>query len=233
MPGKHFVTDKKLVLWRRKQWYQRRVRGRNVWIHDSSVWNQDDCFCVKDDSQNMLFERLTASGLGLTIGSIGGSSVRNITFRNIYLPQTYKGIYIKFRADGGNISDVLYENIVMDQPEQWPIWIGPAQQSDSSNLCAAHPCSICWPEIPFSSCNPVTNGRFFNITLRNITINQPSGSAGVIMGSSENPMQNIIFDNVVVKHPPGWPWTPDYYTCEGVARGIAVGGTWPVPKCFK
>jgi hypothetical protein len=36
---------------------------------------------VKDSSSNMLFERLTASGLGLTIGSIGGSTVKNITFR--------------------------------------------------------------------------------------------------------------------------------------------------------
>ena len=62
----------------------------------------------------MLFERLTSSGLGLTIGSIGGSTVRNITFRsrthshdsaslfhslaaltslvfrNVYMPNTFK-----------------------------------------------------------------------------------------------------------------------------------------------
>ena len=69
----------------------------------------------------MLFERLSASGLGLTIGSIGGSNVRNITFRDVVMPQTYKGIYIKFRNGGGNITDVLYENIVMEEPEQWPI----------------------------------------------------------------------------------------------------------------
>jgi hypothetical protein len=68
----------------------------------------DDSFCVKDGSSNMLFERLTSSGLGLTIGSIGGSTVRNITFRSvlssrgcvlshacainrdIYMPDTFK-----------------------------------------------------------------------------------------------------------------------------------------------
>ena len=74
----------------------------------------DDSFCVKDGSSNMLFERLTSSGLGLTIGSIGGSTVRNITFRsrthshdsaslfhslaaltslvfrNVYMPNTFK-----------------------------------------------------------------------------------------------------------------------------------------------
>ena len=62
---------------------------------------------------------------------------------------TYKGIYMKFRGEG-TIEDVTYENIVIDNPSQWPIWIGPAQQSDSKNLCAAHPCSICWPTLPFT-----------------------------------------------------------------------------------
>ena len=98
--------------------------GKNVWIHDCTVWNQDDCIAVKvlllmlknyqkrkskgpfqDGSENMLFERITASGvsvhlellfffgklskpwtnssyqIGLTIGSIGSSVVNNITFR--------------------------------------------------------------------------------------------------------------------------------------------------------
>ena len=53
--------------------------------------------------------------------------VRNITFRHARMVRTVKGIYMKFRGDG-NISDVLYENIVMDEPEQYAIWIGPAQQ---------------------------------------------------------------------------------------------------------
>ena len=33
-----------------------------------------------------------------------------------------------------------YFKICSQAPEQWAIWIGPAQQSDSSSLCAAHPC---------------------------------------------------------------------------------------------
>jgi hypothetical protein len=47
------------------------------------------------------------------------------------MPNTYKGIYLKFRKNGGNISNILYENIYMESPEQWPIWIGPAQQGKS------------------------------------------------------------------------------------------------------
>lgn len=65
----------------------------------------------------MLFENIEASGLGLTIGSIGSSYNNNITFRNVHMHHTYKGIYMKFRGSGGTVSNVLYENIVMDEPE--------------------------------------------------------------------------------------------------------------------
>jgi hypothetical protein len=54
------------------------------------VWNQDDSFCVKDGSTNMVFERINASGVGLTIGSIGGSVVKNITFRDAYMKNSVK-----------------------------------------------------------------------------------------------------------------------------------------------
>ena len=47
---------------------------------------------------------------------------------------TWKGIYMKFSGcneeTGGLTSNILYENIYMDKPEQFSIWIGPAQQSD-------------------------------------------------------------------------------------------------------
>lgn len=90
------------------------VAGRNVWIHDCNIWTQDDAISVKDrivcprngsdglavavPSENMLFERINASGLGLVVGSIGDGLVRNITFRDCYLRDTVKGIYLKFRT---------------------------------------------------------------------------------------------------------------------------------------
>ena len=80
----------------------------------------------------MLFERITASGVGLTIGSIGTATVNNITFRDCFMHHTWKGIYMKFRGGdssvGGRIKNVLYENIIIEEPEQFAIWIGPAQQ---------------------------------------------------------------------------------------------------------
>jgi hypothetical protein len=206
------------------------VTGNNVWIHDCSVWCQDDTIAVKDGSTNMLFERIEASGVGVTIGSIGGSTVKNITFRDINMHNSYKGIYMKFReGDQGLIEDILYENFYIDSPSQWPIWIGPAQQSDSNRLCAAHPCSICWPDVPFSKCE-ASESQYRNIHLKNITVVNPKKSPGVIMGGSDHPMQNVVFEDVVIVNPSK---DEDYYKCEGVSGGVAKGKTWPVPKCFE
>ena len=43
---------------------------------------------------NMLFERIHASGVGLTIGSLGKGHSSNITFRDSVMHHTYKGIYM-------------------------------------------------------------------------------------------------------------------------------------------
>lgn len=55
------------------------VAGTNIWIHDCSVWNQDDCFTIQpmdgtginsNCTENVLVENINASGLGLTVGAI-------------------------------------------------------------------------------------------------------------------------------------------------------------------
>ena len=51
------------------------ITGSDAYIHDTEIWVQDDCISVKDGSQNMLFERISCSGVGLVIGSIGASVV--------------------------------------------------------------------------------------------------------------------------------------------------------------
>mmetsp|Transcript_28005 Transcript_28005/g.41270 ORF Transcript_28005/g.41270 Transcript_28005/m.41270 type:complete len:822 (-) Transcript_28005:88-2553(-) len=187
------------------------VDGHNVYVHDVDIWNQDDCIAVKDHhgggmdrvSSNMTFERIHASGLGLVIGSIGGSTVRNITFRDSYLHKTVKGIYMKFRSDleAGRIEDIKFENITIESPMQWPIWIGPAQQvaGGSSNICSSNPCSLCWPYVPFTKCDAGYHSTFRNIMLKDIRINNPRQSAGVIMGGEGNVIDGLVMDSVVVQ----------------------------------
>jgi len=194
------------------------IAGHNVWVHDVDIWNQDDCIAVKDNyngnriSSNMTFERIHASGLGFTIGSIGGSTVRNITFKDSYLYKSYKGIYLKFRDfqhdkwDNSNrtglIEDILFQNVTMESPEQWGVWIGPAQQAIDNNPCHADPCSLCWPLVPFSKCNAVRSSKFRNITLRNVVINNPKASPGVLMGDENNRIEGMVFEDVVVMQGP-------------------------------
>ena len=112
------------------------------------------------------------------------------------------------------------------------IWIGPAQQT-------GNPCPLVWPILPGSQCLMSAYQTWANITLRNITITQSNGepaaqakSPGVLIGNISNPMQNIVFDNVVVKQPGLKPWGNKYYDCEGFT-GFAKGTTFPVPPCFQ
>eukprot|EP00968_Pinguiococcus_pyrenoidosus_P016592 scaffold1610_cov257-Pinguiococcus_pyrenoidosus.AAC.45 len=142
---------------------------------------------------------------------------------------------MKFR--GGNhtgvIEDVTYENILIDRPSQWPIWIGPAQQSDSRRLCAAHPCSLCWPVLRHAECRAPVGGSYRNVLLKNITIREPLTSPGVIFANDTNPMRGVVFDDVVVENPGTRPLGDDFYYCEGVKSGVAKGRTWPIPPCFR
>ena len=221
------------------------VSGDGIHIHDCSVWNQDDTFCIKSSQDaptaNVLIENVRASGVGLSIGSIGDHIVENITFRNVLMHHTSKGVYVKFNskaARGGAIRNVTYENIYIDEPSSWPIWIGPQQagikeEGTSYNPCDGDPCSLCWPALKSASC-PGVAALIDGLTLRNITINKPKTSPGVILGNASLPIRNLVFDGVRFIDPPAdGAFGSDYFHCEGVQNGVARGGTWPVPPCFK
>ena len=205
---------------------------RRAWIHDSSVWSQDDAFDVKGDSSDVLIERVEASGLGLTIGSIKDSTVRNVTFRDATLRHSVKGIYLKFKS-AGLVTGVTYENILIDRPESYAIWIGPAQQSDTRDPCYAGPCSLCWPQLPTAQCRAPAGALYADITLRNVTVLNPKTSPGVLLANETSPMRDITFDDVVVHNPGTRPWGDAFYKCEHVLGGRALGRTTPVPPCFE
>ena len=195
-----------------------------------TVWNNDDSIAVKNNAENILIERVVASGYGLVIGSIGEYKVKNVTFRDCVLNNPWKGIYMKNRwYDNGpvgenvSISDILYENITINHPEHWGIWIGPAQQANE-------PCRDFWPWADKAFCHISGYHMWSNITLRDIVINNPRYGM-VLMGNTSNPIKDLVFDNVVVNNPIDKPFG-DYYYCDGITGGIATGGTYPVPHCF-
>lgn len=189
------------------------VTGKNVHVHDCNIWTQDDCIAVKGESSNMLFERINASGLGLTIGSIGQNKVTNITFRNCEMHNTVKGIYLKFNNNanswpGGIIQNITYQNITMINPVQYPIWIGPAQQADTINICEANPCSLCWPSLrPFVTCHMPLYGNFSNILLENIFIKTHKKLlTGLFMGSKLFGIQNLQLKNITHENSYGYKY---------------------------
>ena len=94
--------------------------------------------------------------------------------------------------NGPSISDILDENITMDNPEQFAIWVGPAQQT-------GQPCNLAWPMSPHAECKMSGFQTWTNITLRDITINNPIHSPGLFYGNESNPITGLVLDNVVVK----------------------------------
>lgn len=203
--------------------------SHNVLVRNVDIWNQDNCILVKaasaasfaDDkgattltTSNLTFEGVNASGLGFTImGSTGNSTVRNVTLRNCYLHRTVRGIQLKFQRTsgqletidqnntqrGGLIQDIRLENVTMERPTQWPIWIGPQQRTDDPNdACSANPCSLCWPMTTSAQCSPAEQATFRNITFKNVRINNPRISPGVILADERSPIEGLVFDNVRV-----------------------------------
>lgn len=101
--------------------------GQNIHIHDCIVLNDDDSIAVKpprngkagfvmngtipyDCTRNITIENMVLTGFGASIGSVGPLEshpcVDNVTFRNIRMPGTGKGIYIKSNKSdcNGNVS---------------------------------------------------------------------------------------------------------------------------------
>ena len=211
------------------------VTGQYVHMHDVTVWNDDDCICVKDNSQHMLFERITASGLGLVVGSIGSSVVHNITFKDAVMHNTVKGIYMKTRwsdeaPPGENvvgITDILYQNITMYEPSQFAVWIGPAQQSEAGSHC-----SLIWPHFD-ARCEITGYHTWRNIVLRDIFVYGAKQSPGVIMGNASNPMTGVKLENVVFSNfgQRVKPWGQDYFCSIRGVKGESFASE-PNPGCL-
>lgn len=124
------------------------IIGQNVLIERITVTNFDDAVAVKPDShtgsgctENMVIrDSVVNFGVGMSIGSVAPNDnyncVRNISFTNITFNHPLKSIYVKTNpgtttsmlpGSGGEITNILYENIVIHNPIWWNIYIGPQQ----------------------------------------------------------------------------------------------------------
>ena len=131
--------------------------------------------------------------------------VDDVHFKNIRMPRSAKVIYIKWKRIVENhkhfvslssCRTVLSTHTCCTQrfdlvaysdwtaATTWTAW------RIRRGMCSR----ISTPACP----TPVQHSK--NITLRNIFIEDPMLSPGVIMGNSTNPMKNIIFDSVFFTH---------------------------------
>ena len=202
--------------------------GRDFHIHHCSIVNDDDSIAVKpmhrgqvvaggltelSCSQDMLIEDMVMTGVGASIGSVPPNAqhncVRNITFRNVTMPGTTKGIYVKSNPScskpgatpaTAEITGVLYENFRILRPSWWAVWIGPQQQHEPDSALGEK-CALDYPITPH--CPTQGCVSFRNITLRDVYIEQPVLAPGVLLGNASQPMEGLVFDNVAVAYTDG------------------------------
>ena len=114
---------------------------------------------------------------------------------------------------------------------QLPPQVGPQQQHEPGSALGEK-CGLAYPLV--GHCPTQGCATFANITLRNVTINDPLLSPGVVLGNATNPMRRVVFDGVRVnfsKNPlrGAFPWGRKYQ-CEH-AGVSSVGGTEPPVDC--
>lgn len=228
------------------------LTGRDMHVHHVKIVNFDDSIVPKPSNrghsratctENILIENIEASGFGMAIGSVPPNSnfncVNNVTMRNVTMNETGKGIYIKTNPGEngyGIISNILFENFNIIRPFWWAIWIGPQQQNQPGWGPGQHPeCALAFPFK--DSCITQPRVPIVNITLRNIIIDSPLLSPGVLRCNETRydgtgpSCSGIVFDGVTVTGlSTGIPYGSEY-ACWNVVNGTAVGSS-PVPPCF-
>jgi len=148
------------------------VIGDSGHIHDCKIDVGDDIVAVKG-GKDWLVERITGSGMGLTIGSEGRSA--NVTFRDCWLPFTMRAIYVKAAA-----SSVRYENISVGTGVLFPVWIGPPYQG----LAADSVCPLTWPWLPYTTstglCTP--NQEEMQVSIADVVVERSYTTPVVLFG---------------------------------------------------
>ena len=122
--------------------------GKNILIERVNITNFDDGVAVKPATRNFKYAECSENiivrdcivqwSTGMTIGTVLPSNqyscVRNVTFKDIVMYHPFKGIYVKTNSgstssmlpgSGGEITNIVYENIEIHTPVWWGIYIGP------------------------------------------------------------------------------------------------------------
>ena len=200
------------------------VGGRDLVLRDVYVRNADDSVAIKPSAPSLRFacttnvtvENATLIGVGASVGSVHPKfdryCVRGVTFRDVAMPGTMKGIYVKtdnttdgLPGDGALVDDVLYENVRVDGAVWWPIWIGPQQQHNDLEVTA---CPFAFPfgPGPAPDCLGARQANVTGVVLRDVTVtNSRRAFSGMILGNALSPAGpwRVVLERVRVDKPIG------------------------------
>ena len=208
------------------------VRGRNIHVTECSVTNFDDALCVKpltkmniisQCSENILIDKSNITwGVGATIGSVGPNTevacVRNVVFRDIHFQHPLKAIYVKpnpGNSGTGIIDNITYENIVAETPLWWAIWVSTQQQAQPGGGANTH-CSFFYP-LPNTTCPTQPRVPVTRLYLRNVLMNNPLLSPGVLRCDPAGPCTGWEWTNVSMPSVFNWPMGP-HFLCQAVVN---------------
>jgi polygalacturonase len=124
--------------------------GRNGTFRNIKITNFDDVIVPKPARKGNKYGDCTSDVLvencevyfstGMAIGSVppnpNHNCINGVTYRNIEFHYPFKAIYIKTNPihekfhgnESGEIANIVYENIKINYPIWWGIYIGPQQQ---------------------------------------------------------------------------------------------------------
>lgn len=185
----------------------------NVRITNCHITCADDCICLKTTSGNAEYgpcENILISGCTLIstsaaikIGTEGVGDFRHISVTHCCISKSNRGLSVQIR-DGGNVEDVRFSDITIETRRFSPDWWGTAE-----------PIAVtAFPREAGGTVGKVRGLRFQNITC--------CGENGVLLyGTAEQPLSDIVFENVRVVLQKTTKWENGLYDLRPAAgKGI-------------
>jgi hypothetical protein len=220
--------------------------GSNILIERVNITNFDDAVAIKPQkstgkvsscSENIIVRDCVVTfGVGMTIGSVPPNDdyncVRNVTFQRVVFYHPFKAIYVKTNpgttksmlpGSGGEITNILYEDMTIHHPIWWSVYIGPQQQKQPGG---DGPGCLFYP---IGGCETQPLIHVANITLRNV---QQFGNIlppGIVRCNSTYPCTGFVFENVNADG--WWKWFGLGYITEEVHGEVMFSS--PAPAFMK
>jgi len=182
----------------------------NINITNCNISCGDDNIAMNNNSKYVTITGCTfGAGHGLSIGSYA-ASIDHITVSNCTFNGTSNGIHIKSnRTRSGTVQYLTYTDITM------------TNVSNPINLCEYYPDNTIPSSASADAAQPITATTpvWKHITLKNITATG-SPKAGLLWAVPEQPMADLVFDNVKITATTGM--TANYINGASFINGSTI-----------